>query len=188
MSCKRRYLYIAALTFGSPEGCCLALDRAIMSGQADKFAAVRAALRVDSPLWYIQHIDLTCDGCECEPIEGQRYARTTPAMHTASQQSTETSDRLLPAAAAAALPPPPASLPPTCVCAGASCLAGTSAACAKTSTCVAPACEPWWQLASRCRKRRHSSPHRTPPTRCVGAPPLCVASAFLYKVGLRGSC
>lgn len=71
-----------------------------MSGQGDKFAAVRAALRVDSPLWYIQHIDLTCDGCECEPIEGQRCVRETPAMHKASQQSTETSDRLLPAAAA----------------------------------------------------------------------------------------
>ena len=62
-----------------------------MSGQADKFAAVRASLRVESPLWYIQHIDLTCDGCECEPIEGQRYVRETPC--NAHSQPTEHRDK-----------------------------------------------------------------------------------------------
>ena len=38
----------------------------------DRFTAVRAALRQDNPLWQIQHIDITCDGCEVEPIVGHR--------------------------------------------------------------------------------------------------------------------
>ncbi|KAI7841867.1 hypothetical protein COHA_004396 [Chlorella ohadii] len=41
--------------------------------QEDRFAAAREALRHDSPLWTIQHLDITCDGCETEPIVGHRY-------------------------------------------------------------------------------------------------------------------
>ena len=38
----------------------------------DRFAAVREALRKDSPFWHCEHIDITCDGCESEPIIGHR--------------------------------------------------------------------------------------------------------------------
>lgn len=44
-----------------------------MAGEAsDPFEAAREALRHDSPLWTIQHLDITCDGCEQEPIVGHR--------------------------------------------------------------------------------------------------------------------
>ncbi|KAL6768341.1 hypothetical protein ACKKBF_B38755 [Auxenochlorella protothecoides x Auxenochlorella symbiontica] len=41
----------------------------------DAFSAVRAALAnvSDSSPWDIHHIDITCDGCEVEPIVGNRY-------------------------------------------------------------------------------------------------------------------
>lgn len=38
----------------------------------DKYAAVREALRRDDPLWEMEHCDITCDGCEREPIVGHR--------------------------------------------------------------------------------------------------------------------
>lgn len=36
------------------------------------YAAVREAMRHDSPFWRVEHVDITCDGCECEPIIGKR--------------------------------------------------------------------------------------------------------------------
>ncbi|PRW60037.1 UPF0696 C11orf68-like protein [Chlorella sorokiniana] len=41
--------------------------------QTDRFEAAREALRHDSRLWHTQHLDITCDGCEAEPIVGHRY-------------------------------------------------------------------------------------------------------------------
>lgn len=38
----------------------------------DKYATVREALRRDDPLWVVEHCDITCDGCEQEPITGHR--------------------------------------------------------------------------------------------------------------------
>ncbi|KAL4429376.1 hypothetical protein ABPG77_005150 [Micractinium sp. CCAP 211/92] len=39
----------------------------------DKYATVREALRRDDPLWVVEHCDITCDGCEQEPITGHRF-------------------------------------------------------------------------------------------------------------------
>lgn len=46
--------------------------RPMAAAHDDPFAAAREALRHDSPLWTIQHLDITCDGCETEPIVGHR--------------------------------------------------------------------------------------------------------------------
>lgn len=48
-----------------------------VSGQeSDEFAVVRRALALtggrEADLWSIEHIDITCDGCELEPIVGLR--------------------------------------------------------------------------------------------------------------------
>ncbi|KAI3435956.1 hypothetical protein D9Q98_002014 [Chlorella vulgaris] len=40
------------------------------------YTGVREALRHESPLWRIEHLDITCDGCLCEPIIGARFKCT----------------------------------------------------------------------------------------------------------------
>lgn len=47
-------------------------DPSAAASSDDRFAAVRAALREDGRLWRIEHCDITCDGCEVEPIIGHR--------------------------------------------------------------------------------------------------------------------
>ena len=40
--------------------------------EGDIFSSVRQRLCQESQLWVISHLDITCDGCECEPITGSR--------------------------------------------------------------------------------------------------------------------
>lgn len=44
----------------------------IFSCMATDQEAFREALRQESDIWEIRHIDITCDGCDREPIVGSR--------------------------------------------------------------------------------------------------------------------
>jgi hypothetical protein len=41
-------------------------------GEEARFSLARESLRREASSWVVHHVDITCDGCELEPILGSR--------------------------------------------------------------------------------------------------------------------
>lgn len=117
---------------------------------ACRFEGVREALRRDAAAWFVSHIDITCDGCEVEPITGHRQARVCREIAPANgrlRAARPGNNSRQPASAGAG-----AASTASCRHCSDPCLArcsptGSSAPYARTLTCASGACGHWWRRA-----------------------------------------
>lgn len=136
------------------------------SGSGDRFAGVRAALRQDSPLWRIEHLDITCDGCEQEPIIGHRWVSDRahwlpPIMKQLHKSGTAVPlTAHLPASAIAPVKATPSTPPSTC--------RFKCTVCEDIDMCGACMRA---LVAARIKMAQEAAPHPAPPRQAAGARP-----------------